>query len=269
MRIEVNERKVAETNLTLRNRELETLLNLTRILGRSGDYRDKCQAVLEDLAKLAQADLATLRVFDEDEQNFNLVAASGDTSLLGPVPMPADQYLPAVAIQQRTPLVTNDYASSPRPDPLVIEHGGRSVVCLPIKIGDTRPMGTVNVVSRQPGHFTPELVALLTAITDGFGVLLDNARLGQSLEANREEMAAVDRVARILTSTLNLDEVYEQFTSEVNSLIDFHRAALDLIDEQKGTMNVSNLSGYTSSFFQRGHSYPLEGTFSGHVARTR
>ena len=40
--VEVSERRAAEESLAQRNRELETLLNLSAILGRAGDYKEKC-----------------------------------------------------------------------------------------------------------------------------------------------------------------------------------------------------------------------------------
>ena len=49
----------------------------------------------------------------------------------------------------------------------------------------------------------------------------ENAKLYQELEASREEMAVVDEVAVIITSTLNIDEVYERFAQEVKRLVDF------------------------------------------------
>lgn len=70
-------------------------------------------------------------------------------------------------------------------------------------------------------------------------MLLENARLAQDLEASKEEIAAVDQVARIITSTLDINEVYEQFASEVHALMDFRQAALTIVDETKWAMTVS------------------------------
>ena len=70
-------------------------------------------------------------------------------------------------------------------------------------------------------------------------MLLENARLAQDLEASKEEIAAVDQVARIITSTLDINEVYEQFASEVHALMDLRQAALTIVDETKWAMTVS------------------------------
>ena len=41
------------------------------------------------------------------------------------------------------------------------------------------------------------------------------------LRSSNDQMAAVDEVARIITSTLEIDQVYEQFATEVRKLVDF------------------------------------------------
>ena len=56
--------------------------------------------------------------------------------------------------------------------------GTGSVVMIPIRAGGAT-LSLVNVISRIPHHFTPEIVRLLTAVGDGLGVHLDKARLDE------------------------------------------------------------------------------------------
>jgi signal transduction histidine kinase/DNA-binding response OmpR family regulator len=58
----------------------------------------------------------------------------------------------------------------------------------------------------------------------------ENGRLYRDLQASREEMAVVDGVASILTSTLEVEQVYEQFAQEVKRLTDFDRMVITVID---------------------------------------
>ena len=73
-------------------------------------------------------------------------------------------------------------------------------------------------------------------------------------------MAAVDQVAKIITSTLEMDEVYESFASEVSTLIAFRQASIVIIDESNGTLNVAYLAVQGDSPFKQGRNYPLDGT---------
>jgi len=58
-----------------------------------------------------------------------------------------------------------------------------------------------------------------------------------------EEKSVVDEVARILTSTLDIDRVYEQFAYEVKKLVDYDRIVIHVIDEPAGTSIVKYRSG--------------------------
>ena len=127
-------------------------------------------------------------------------------------------------------------------------------------------MGVVAIGALEYNHFTPERVRLLTAIIDGLGTLLANSRLARRLEASTEEMAVVDEVARIITSNLDIDQVYEQFAAKARSLIDFDRAAINEIDENTGTLYLRYLTDSPGSRFSRGDSIPLEGSLSGQLA---
>ena len=58
-----------------------------------------------------------------------------------------------------------------------------------------------------------------------------------------EEMDLADQVARIVTSTLNIHEVYEKFALELKKLVDFDRATINVIDHQTQTYTLKYLYG--------------------------
>ena len=74
---DITERKQAEQALLLRNRELEALLYISSTLIRPGSFTEKRSAVLEELARIADADRVNLWQPDESQQGLRLVAAVG------------------------------------------------------------------------------------------------------------------------------------------------------------------------------------------------
>jgi GAF domain-containing protein len=89
---------------------------------------------------------------------------------------------------------------------------------------------------------------------------LQNARLRQAAQHYSAEIALVDEVSRILTSTLNIDEVYDRFAQEVKKLVDFDRMNLHLINTAEGTYTIKYLSGLVPTGRRRGDTWPLEST---------
>jgi len=64
-------------------------------------------------------------------------------------------------------------------------------------------------------------------------------------EANRpaQENAIMAEIGRIISSTLNIEEVYESFAKEAQKLIPFDRISINLINLEDGTVIVAYVSG--------------------------
>ncbi|MCH8225380.1 MAG: GAF domain-containing protein, partial [Chloroflexi bacterium] len=267
---DVTERKAAGDALSLRTQELEALFNIASVLVQPGEFEEKAARVLEEVARVARADWVTFRQRAEDGQGFRLVAAAGPEILRNP-PMPVStpaEPLSALAALNGEIVVANDYAARPDASPTAVAMGMNSIVVMPV-LGAGDCLGVMNVVSKTPNHFGPELLKLLAAIADGLGVLLENAQLGQDLQANVEEMATVDEIARILTSTLDIDLVYERFAAEVKKVMDFDRIGINVVDEEAGVLTAKYLAGEPVSGINLGLVRSLEGSGTQQVITTR
>ena len=88
-------------------------------------------------------------------------------------------------------------------------------------------------------------------------------------ERTVEEMAIIAEIGRLISSTLNIDEVYERFTAEVRKLIDFDRLAINLCNFQENTLRIAYVSGAVIDGRRRGDSLVLAGTLTEEISRTR
>ena len=111
--------------------------------------------------------------------------------------------------------------------------------------------------SKAPDHFNAERVALLTALADEIVPLFQSTDLSESLQASQEEMALVDGVARIVTATLKIEDVYERFAMEVKKLVDFDRVTIAMIDQDLQTIAVKYTFGDTLPGCSVGEVVPL------------
>ncbi len=84
-----------------------------------------------------------------------------------------------------------------------------------------------------------------------------------------EENAIVAEIGRIISSSLNIDEVYERFTKEVAKLIAFDRIAINTVDIEKGTTATPYAAGIDVPNRQIGISIPLAGTATEECFRTK
>ncbi len=90
-------------------------------------------------------------------------------------------------------------------------------------------------------------------------------------EAKRmvQENAIMAEIGQIISSTLNINEVYERFAEEVRKLIPFDRIMINLADLKNKTSTPTYMAGIDVPGRRVGDITPLAGTVTEEVVRTR
>ena len=90
-------------------------------------------------------------------------------------------------------------------------------------------------------------------------------------EARRlaRENEVMAEIGRIISSTLNIDEVYESFTEEVKKIISFDRIVINMIDTEKNTVRNVYIAGEEIRNRNVKDIYPLEGSGCMEMVRTK
>src|SRR4030042_3684360 len=84
-----------------------------------------------------------------------------------------------------------------------------------------------------------------------------------------QENAIVAEIGRIISSSPNIEEVYERFAEEVHKLIPFDAVAINLINYEEGTVTVPFVSKITIPGCQSGAVLPLVGSVTEKVMQIR
>ena len=84
-----------------------------------------------------------------------------------------------------------------------------------------------------------------------------------------QENATMAEIGQIISSTLNIEEVYERFAEEVNELIPSDRIVINNIDIEKGTVMNVYMAGKGIVGRKIGEIYPLEGSGNAEMVRTK
>jgi adenylate cyclase len=83
--------------------------------------------------------------------------------------------------------------------------------------------GTLHVYSSKVGAYGSKEQAILEWLANQIAPAVENARLNELLRASTGQQAVVQEIARIITSNLEIDHVYEKFAVEVRDLLDRQR----------------------------------------------
>ena len=93
--------------------------------------------------------------------------------------------------------------------------------------------------------------------------------LRESQEAERELAEVTARLAeigRIVTSNLDIGEVYDRFAAELKKLVAFDLISVNTINQEEGIFVIKYVSGVSHRGRNVGDVWPLEGTQSGELA---
>jgi signal transduction histidine kinase len=94
-------------------------------------------------------------------------------------------------------------------------------------------------------------------------------RSEQAAQRLASETETIAEIGRIITSTLNIEEVYEGFAHKVNKLIPFDRIVVHLFHFDTGTVTVAYTSGLDIEGRGAGAVFPLKGSVNEKIALTK
>lgn len=123
------------------------------------------------------------------------------------------------------------YVSDTRTDPRFVDSGTavKSLLVVPMILGET-VIGTLSVDSGETEAFTQDDERLLVMLANQAAIAIENARLyGEAKRA--DELAALNRIATAMVSTLDLDQVLTLAMQGINETLRVEAGSLLLLDE--------------------------------------
>lgn len=163
----------------------QTFRQLAHAVNSSLEVDRVLQQLLEGIAHELQVKAASLRLLGPRRQRLHLVAATGLS----------EQYLKKGEIRVEQSPIDQQVLATRMPVALydvqtelgfqypveAAREGIRSVLVVPLTLHDEPAVGVLRVYSAQPHRFTPEEIALITAVADMGTIALENARLHEEL----------------------------------------------------------------------------------------
>lgn len=103
----------------------------------------------------------------------------------------------------------------------------RSELALPLEMGGTI-LGVLDIRSEQPYAFNDEEVPLLQSLADQVAIAIQNTARYQGEQTRRQLAETLFEVGRVLSGTLNLQEVLELILSNLARLVAYDRGSVML-----------------------------------------
>jgi len=257
---------LTETNrITQINR---VLTEIGRVISSSHDIDEVYERFAEEVRKLIPFDRISINTVDLEKRTA-LVAYN--VGIEAPGRLVADQFpIDGTTIDQviRTRMglllqgkdfqdLVNQF---PYPSPSA-RVGIRSIITVPLLSHDT-VIGTITIRSLKPNAYSHEDLRLAEQIGAQIAGAITNSQLYSQLQRETKEREILAAIGLIISSSLDIYEVYERFAEHVSELLPFDRLNTNIIDLEKDTFTTVYVSGVEIPGRSLRETTPLSGTFA-------
>ena len=123
----------------------------------------------------------------------------------------------------------------------------------------------LTIGSKRYGKFyTIEDIDLMESTISGVAASMEKEYLHEQLEEQDKELSIINRLTGIITSSVNIQDIFEGFAQELKKVLDLDYASIALIEGAK--LHILALSGQVRSVRRVGERIPLKGTTTEWVA---
>ena len=148
-----------------------------------------------------------------------------------------------------------------------LKAGLKSFLGVPLRSRD-EVIGALLLDSVDPDAYDNGSLDLAQRVADQMSGAIANARLHAQLQFEANERETLANIGRIISSTLDIEEVYERFASEVGKLISSDRIGIGIPDSAREYNTVAYMSGLEVRGRKRGDRLAMEGTLAQQVAQS-
>jgi GAF domain-containing protein/CheY-like chemotaxis protein len=230
-----------------RRREAEVLADIARTINASLDVDTVLQRVAEAARELCASDMGRIGLWDAAAgavvMRYRVGARSETDAELRIEP---SKGVGGIVLVTGRPFRTDDYANDSRITGDYMAYARQASIVaeivVPIRIGD-RVEGLLYADNVSPRPFTDWDEAVLLRLADQAAVAIQNGRLYAQAEQRRRTAESLSEIGRLVSRSLDPDEVQQRIADSVRRMLGAARATLLRMDPVTGALNVVAVSG--------------------------
>ncbi|MDA1257397.1 MAG: ATP-binding protein [Chloroflexi bacterium] len=119
------------------------------------------------------------------------------------------------------------------------------------------------------GGYAQDSLSFLATAADRMAVSVENARLYAQAQREADERAVIAEIGRVISGSLDTEQVYPAFVEQVKRLLPFDRIMIAGLDEERDSLSPAYVSGTSISGWHRGSIHPVNGSGLEDVVRNR
>lgn len=213
---------------------LSTLFELGREVTAVLDLGELLPKIPQLIARLTQ--FSAFAVYLLDDRRKELVIAYSVGYPPGPERrLRVGEGVVGAAVEEGRPILVDDVTEEPRYRGSV--PGAVAQLAVPLR-RKGRVIGALNLLSDQPGAFSPQDEALLRQFGAHVAVALENARLFASERKLVETLETLAEIGREVSSILDLDQLLTKIASLAKRIIGYRTFGIFLLNEERQQLEL-------------------------------
>ncbi len=274
----LNALEVASTEAELLARENELVAEIGRIITSSLEIDDVYEGFAQQVRQLLPFDRIAISIMDFETDSFlneyvlGVFAAGRERGSRVPI----EGTMVSEAVKRRDGVILQgDLTELSRSYPQMVRSGLKSVLAAPI-LFKNEVLGVLHLRSLEANKYVDHHRDLVRKVADQIAPAIANSQLyAQHMAAEAEakrlarQNAVIAKIGRVISSSLDIEDVYALFADEALQLIPFDRISINLIRAEEGEFTTSYVAGATVQGREVGDTNRISGTLTEAVTRRR
>lgn len=213
----------------IQRRREAAILELIRTAASSLDLNQVLQSILAQLTILIPSDAGTIQLLDGDE--IMISAAIGDFTHVMPAQKSfklGDFPINKAVIEEKRAVWIDDTYADERFIHVDEKKRSRSFLAVPLITGDTA-IGIITLDSFLTNQYGEQEAELAFAVANHASIAIENARLFHSEKTRRHQAEIMRLATTALSSSLELEKVYETTFDALAEIIPYDSASIEII----------------------------------------
>ncbi len=223
--------------------ELALLHEISQRISSLLDIDELLDEIVQRVSATFGYQVVSIHLLNERTNELTFAAQHGmDESFIDRSRIDVDErgIVPWVA-SHRHPLLVSDVTQDERYVP--VAPGVRSELAIPLRTAG-RVVGVFNLESQRVNAFDDDDVRLMTALAHQITVVLENARLFQSVRRQARQLELIQEISQKINSILDIDQLLDEVSRTVSSTFGYQHVAIFLVDEAKHELYFGAQVGY-------------------------
>jgi len=228
---EVAERKRAEEEIKRRGEELEALREISLAITAQLELDELLQNVVERGCRLLNVGAGGVYLVDETRGDLTLTVSHGFAKDYTGTRLTPGEGIAGKVLQSGALLAVDDYRHWEGQAPDWETESLTAVLGVPLKRGG-QVVGVLNFSeTAQARSFDEHDVWLATLFANQAAIAIQNARLFQAEQEQRELAEALEAAAAAVSSTLHLDQVLDHILEQVERVVSGDAFSIELVED--------------------------------------